>query len=165
LFTATTGAEVNRIGKTIRLVAASFLVTLALPLGYRLLSGQHEERGSNVKARILIIGDDPVLLHTRAELLRDWQITTTNSRDAAKAMLARKYDLLILSQTVQEAAAKSLLAQAAELHPKPRILAIHSGSDRQLGSPAYEVDLCNPGGLRSAVARILGHNSAASLTT
>jgi DNA-binding response OmpR family regulator len=110
-----------------------------------------------VKAWILIVGDDPILQHTRAELLRDWQIATTSSRDAGEAMLARKYDLLIFSQTVREAVAKSLIAQARQLHPSPRILTIRSGSDRQLGSPTYEVDLNNPGGLRSAVARILDH--------
>lgn len=108
-----------------------------------------------MKEWILIIGDDPVLLHTRAELLRDWQITTASSRDAAEAMLARKYDLLIFSQTVKETMARRLIAQASELDPNPRILAIRSGEDRQLGSPTYQVDLTNPGGLRSEVARIL----------
>ena len=39
-----------------------------------------------MKASILIVGDDPVLLHTRAELLRDWQIVTASSRDAEEAM-------------------------------------------------------------------------------
>jgi DNA-binding response OmpR family regulator len=119
----------------------------------------------DVKAWILIVGDDPILQHTRAELLRDWQIATTSSRDAGKAMVARKYDLLIFSQTVKEAAAKTLIAQARELHPNPRILTIRSGADRQLGSPTYEVDLNNPGGLRSAVARILDHPQQHSVTT
>jgi hypothetical protein len=118
-----------------------------------------------VKAWILIVGDDPVLLHTRAELLRDWQITTTSSRDAGEAMLARKYDLLIFSQTVEETLVRSLIAQASELHPNPRILAIHSGRDRQLGSPTYQVDLNNPGGLRSAVAGILDCYPAPSFST
>jgi DNA-binding NtrC family response regulator len=119
----------------------------------------------DVKAWILIVGDDPILQHTRAELLRDWQIATTSSRDAGKAMLARNYDLVIFSQTVQETAAKRLIAQLQELHPRPRILTIRSGSDRQLGSPTYEVDLNNPGGLRSAVARILDHPQHHSVTT
>jgi hypothetical protein len=70
-------------------------------------------------------------------------------------MRARKYDLLIFSQTVQESTARSLIDQARELCPNPRILAIRSGEDRQLGSPTYQVDLGNPGGLRSAVAEIL----------
>lgn len=80
-------------------------------------------------------------------------------------MLARNYDLVIFSQTVQETAAKRLIAQLQELHPSPRILTIRSGSDRQLGSPTYEVDLNNPGGLRSAVARILDHPQHHSVTT
>jgi DNA-binding response OmpR family regulator len=118
-----------------------------------------------VNARILIVGDDPVLLHTRAELLRDWQITTVCSRDAAEAMLAGKYDLLIFSQTVQETQARSLIARALGLHPNPRILTIRSTEQRQLGSPTYQVDLNNPGGLRSAVASLLDGFSAASLPT
>jgi len=110
-----------------------------------------------MKALILIIGDDPILLRTRAELLRDWQITTVSSRDAEEALRSRPYDLVILSQTVQETQARTLIAQAQELDPNPRILAIRSGDDRQLGSPTYQVDLNNPGGLRSAVARILDY--------
>jgi CheY-like chemotaxis protein len=122
-----------------------------------------------MKALILIIGDDPILLRTRAELLRDWQITTVSSRDAEEALRSRPYDLVILSQTVQETRARTLIAQALELDPNPRILAIRSGDDRQLGSPTYQVDLNNPGGLRSAVARILDYEQhplpAGALTT
>jgi DNA-binding response OmpR family regulator len=112
-----------------------------------------------VKERILIVGDDPVLLHTRAELLRDWQVATASSRGAREAMLARKYDLVIVSQTVNETQARSLIAQARELRPNPKILAIRSAEDRQLESPTYQVDLNNPGGLRSAVARILSYST------
>lgn len=118
-----------------------------------------------MKAWILIVGDDPILLHTRAELLRDWEITTAPSRHAEEAMRVRNYDLLILSQTVQETRAKSLIAQAMELQPNPRILAIRSEEDRQLGSPTYQVDLNNPGGLRSAVARLLEFRADAPLPT
>jgi CheY-like chemotaxis protein len=129
-----------------------------LPLSLR----QNANRELHMKALILIIGDDPILLRTRAELLRDWQITTVNSRDAAEALRSRPYDLVILSQTVQETQARSLIAQAQELHPNPRILAIRSGDDRQLGSQTYQVDLNNPGGLRSAVARILDYQTTPS---
>jgi hypothetical protein len=115
-------------------------------------------RGSNVKACILIVGDDPVLQRTRAELLRDWQITAVSSREASEAMRARNYDLLILSQTVQEPLARKLIAQARDLvcHPQElKILTISTGANQPLGLPAYQVDLCNPGGLRSAVATML----------
>jgi hypothetical protein len=146
---------------------ANYSVNLSVNLNnlLLLLVRSSMPKGGDVKAWILIVGDDPILQHTRAELLRDWQIATASSRDAGKAMLERKYDLLIFSQTVKEAVAKRLIAQARELHPKPRILTIRSGSDRQLGSPTYEVDLNNPGGLRSAVARILDQPQQHSLAT
>jgi CheY-like chemotaxis protein len=134
------------------------LALLCLPLSLR----QHANRELHMKALILIIGDDPILLRTRAELLRDWQITTVSSRDAEAALRSRPYDLVILSQTVQETQARTLIAQALELDPNPRILAIRSGEDRQLGFPTYQVDLNNPGGLRSAVARILDYETAPS---
>ncbi len=108
-----------------------------------------------MKASILIVGDDPVLLHTRAELLRDWQIVTASSRGAEAAMRARVYDLLIFSQTVQEKVVRSLIDQARQLQPESRILTIRSAEDRHLGSPTYQVELNNPGGLRSAVSKIL----------
>ena len=47
-------------------------------------------KGGNVKAWILIVGDDPILLHTRAELLRDWQITTALSRHAGRSNAGTK---------------------------------------------------------------------------
>jgi CheY-like chemotaxis protein len=119
------------------------------------LWAQKNDEGANVKARILIVGDDPVLLRTRAELLRDWQITAVSSREAPEAMRARNYDLLILSQTVHEPRARKLIAQARELVCHPRILTISTGANQTLGLPAYQVDLCNPGGLRSAVAKML----------
>lgn len=117
-----------------------------------------------MKAWILIVGDDPVLLHSRAQLLRDWHITTASSRNAAEALRAREYDLLIFSQTVHERFARALIAIAQEVHPNSSILAIRSGDDRRLGSATYQVDLGNPGGLRAAVAEILerrpGHPSS-----
>ena len=108
-----------------------------------------------MKATILIVGDDPILLHTRAELLRDWHIAAASSREAKEAILARPYELLIFCQTVQEKVVRSLIDQALDLHPECRILTIRSAEERHLGSPSYQVELNNPGGLRSTVAKIL----------
>ena len=108
-----------------------------------------------MKASILIVGDDPVLLHTRAELLRDWRIASASSREAEQAIRARPYELLILCQTVQEKVGRSLIDQALHLHPECRILTIRSAEERHLGSQTYQVELNNPGGLRSTVAKIL----------
>jgi hypothetical protein len=112
-------------------------------------------RRPRLTASILIVGDDPVLLHTRAELLRDWQIVTASSREAEEAILARTYDLLIFSKTAQEKVVRGLIDQARQLRPGSRMLAIRSGEEWQAGLPTYQVELNNPGGLRSAVAKIL----------
>jgi hypothetical protein len=115
----------------------------------------HVEKEANVNASILIVGDDPVLSHTRAELLRDWRIATASSREAKEAIVARSYELLIFCQTVQAKVVRSLIDQALQMHPECRILTIRSAEARHLGSPTYQVELNNPGGLRSAVAKIL----------
>ena len=56
-------------------------------------------------AAILIVGDDPVLLQTRADLLREWQVSTSTSRQAFQAIHAAVYDLLIICQTVSDSTA------------------------------------------------------------
>jgi hypothetical protein len=59
---------------------------------------------------------------------------------------------------VQEPLARKLIARARELvcHPQElKILTISTGADQPLGLPSYQVDLFNPGGLRSAVATML----------
>lgn len=118
-----------------------------------------------MKERILIVGDDPILLRTRADMLRDWQTTAVSSREAPEAILTRNYDLLIFSQTVHELLARKLIAQALKLNPDSRILSIYAGEDRKLGSSAYQVDLCNPGGLRLAVASVLAQPTDARNVT
>jgi DNA-binding NtrC family response regulator len=109
-----------------------------------------------MKEWILIIEDRPVLLQTRNELLQDWQIVTASSRDAGEAIQARAYDLLIFSQTVREATANSLISRARALNPQLNVIAISAEEqERSLAPATYRVDLSNPNGLRTAVARLL----------
>jgi hypothetical protein len=42
-----------------------------------------------------ILGDDPILLETRAHLLQDWRVSTTTSKGSVKAIRAKFYDLII----------------------------------------------------------------------
>jgi DNA-binding NtrC family response regulator len=111
-----------------------------------------------VKERIFLVGDDdPVLLRTRVCMLEDWQTTTANTREAEAAINARPFDLLIIGQTVPDETAKSLIALANKLQPPATTLVICgiAGSDRDFGTATYRIDLTNPGGFRSAVARLL----------
>jgi len=114
-----------------------------------------------VKERILIVGDDAVLLRTRSCLLQDWQITTASCREAEKAIKAQAYDLMIFGQTVPDETAKTLIAVASELHPPSSSLLLCSagGQDRCFGSASYKIDLRNPGGFRAAVEKLLDSRS------
>jgi DNA-binding NtrC family response regulator len=116
-----------------------------------------------MKEWILIVGDRPVLLQTRTELLQNWQIVTASSRNAGDAIQARAYDLLIFSQTVLEDTANSLISRARAVNPQLNVIAISAEEqERSLASATYGVDLSNPNGLRIAVARLLsmsGQNS------
>lgn len=106
---------------------------------------------------ILIVGEDEMLSYTRAQLLREWKPATIGPTDAPEAIRAHSYDLLIFCQTVQEATARKLIAQANELNPGVKVLAI-SDQERRFGSPTVTVDLYNPARLRTVVAKLLSSN-------
>jgi hypothetical protein len=111
----------------------------------------------NVKERIFVVGDDPVLNKTRVCMLKDWQTTAANTAEAKEAIKAHAFDLLIFGQTVPDETAKNLIALANKLHPPATSLVIcaATGRDRHFGTATYRIDLSNPGGFRSSVARLL----------
>jgi DNA-binding NtrC family response regulator len=109
-----------------------------------------------MKEWVLIVEDRPVLLQTRTELLQNWQIVTTSSRDAGEAIQARAYDLVIFSQTVLEETANSLISRARAVNPQLNVIAISAeDQERSLALATYRVDLSDPEGLRIAVAQLL----------
>jgi DNA-binding NtrC family response regulator len=90
-----------------------------------------------VKERIFLVGDDdPVLIKTRVCMLKDWQTTTANTREAEAGIKAKAFDLLIIGQTVPDEAAKNLIALANKLHPPATSLVICAiaGVDRHFGT-------------------------------
>ena len=107
-------------------------------------------------AGIVIVGDDAVLLETRARLLRDWPVLVTTSKHAAKAIGSNTYDLMIFCQTISDETAQTLINQARELNPAVRALAIHMpGQERDVDAELYEIQLQNPGRLPRVVACLL----------
>jgi DNA-binding response OmpR family regulator len=111
-------------------------------------------------AGILIVGDDEMLLETRARLLRDWQVSVNTSRLAAESIESIAYDLIIFCQTVPDQAAQMLINQARELNPTVKTLALHvSGQEREIGADLYEIQLQNPGRLLTVVDRLLQPSS------
>jgi hypothetical protein len=109
-----------------------------------------------MKARILIVGEDEMLSYTRAELLREWGVVTTDSVGALAAMRVRRYDLLIFCQTMPDSTARTMIAEANELYPGIKSLAIcEEWQDRELDALRHTVEPTNPESLRMTVASIL----------
>jgi DNA-binding NtrC family response regulator len=110
-----------------------------------------------LKASVLIVGDDPHLLRTYAELLPEWQVATARPSEAEEAIRAFAFDLLIISQIVSETAARILLALAINVHPQPKVLVVGQyHREWYLGSAAfYTVNSIHPCKLQTAVATLL----------
>jgi DNA-binding response OmpR family regulator len=107
-------------------------------------------------AAILIVGDDPALLGTRADLLKAWQVSTTSSRQAAEEIRSRAYDLIILCQTIPDETAQTLIHLAREMNPAVKAVAIHvSGQERNVDAELYEIQLQNPGYFLDVVGRLM----------
>ena len=107
-------------------------------------------------AAILIVGDDPVLLQTRADLLREWQVSTSTSQQAFQAIRASAFDLLIVCQTVSDNTAAQLIDKAREINPDVQALAIAQvHQERNLNVELFEVQLNDPDRLRRIVTRLL----------
>jgi DNA-binding response OmpR family regulator len=111
-------------------------------------------------AAILIIGDDPMLLETRADLLRNWRVATATSQDAAESIRSNARDLIIFCQTIPDVAVEELIRRAREINPHVLVLAMsHIGQERNVDAELYEVQLTDPDRLRRTVARILPTSS------
>ncbi len=109
-----------------------------------------------MKGEILIVGDDPALLQTRADLLKAWQVSTTTSRRAVEEIRSKVYGLLILCQTIPDETAQALIYRARGFNPTVKTLAIHlSGQERNVEAELYEIQLQNPGGFLDVVAHIM----------
>jgi CheY-like chemotaxis protein len=105
---------------------------------------------------ILIVGDDPMLLQTRAELLREWQVSTSTSQRAFQAVQAAAYNLLIICQTVSDTVAGQLIDKARQMNPYVLTLAFSQvDQERKLNAELFEVRLSDPGRLRRVVTDLL----------
>jgi hypothetical protein len=110
-----------------RAIFVCSLVVLFSALG----SGNFE--GRQVQAAILLIGEYPALLTTRAQLLREWQTSTTDSTAAAQALRERRYDLLIFCQSIRGSTVQILIAHAKTLYPDIMVLALSYAGEQRPG--------------------------------
>ena len=95
-----------------------------------------------MKERILLVGEDPDLLATRALLLSDWETEIKDSNSAIAAVQAETFDVIIVGQLVTASSARLLIAAAQKRKPAPTILAIRNpGDEAALAVETHFVDL------------------------
>ena len=82
-----------------------------------------------MKERILLVGEDPDLLATRALLLSHWETEIKNSRSAIAALQTETFDVVIVGQLVTAANARLLIDAAQKQEAAPEILAIRDPED------------------------------------
>jgi CheY-like chemotaxis protein len=105
-------------------------------------------KGRQMKAAILIIGDDLALLETRAALLKAWHVSTTSAEHAIEAIRSTAHDLIIFCQTIPDATAQTLIDHAREMNPNVATLALkHPAQERTLDAELFEVQITKPGRL------------------
>jgi DNA-binding NtrC family response regulator len=106
---------------------------------------------------ILLVGEDPLLLRTRAMLLSDWQVSTGQTREAQELLQSRSFDAVILGQLVPAGKVAELIELSKSLRPAPAILLIRYPEDRT----SFDVETHttdqhqSPGWLRERVAALL----------
>ncbi len=95
-----------------------------------------------MRSRILLVGEDSMLLATRALLLKEWGPMTVGAREAGDALRAQRYDVVILGQLVPVESARALIEQARSQNPPPAILAIrNTGEGIDLGVETHITNL------------------------
>jgi DNA-binding NtrC family response regulator len=107
-------------------------------------------------AEILIVGDDPVLLETRTNSLKAWQVSTTSPEQAVEEFRSKFYDLIIFCQTIPEETSRTLIDQVHKLDPTVKTLAMRvSGPEHDVDADLYGVLFEQPNRLRNLVAFLL----------
>ena len=95
-----------------------------------------------MRERILLVGEDRVLLETRAFLLFEWETCIADTHGAVAAIQAESFDLVIVGQLVKARDAHLIISSAQAREPAPAILAIRSSGDADaLGVDTHQVDL------------------------
>jgi DNA-binding response OmpR family regulator len=113
------------------------------------------------KARILLVGDDPTLLQTRALILKDWETVSSTSAEALSAVHSGSFDIIVVGQTVPTGLALEIISAAEALTPSAHVIAIRFPDDESdLGVETHTTDLgAHPSWLRERVAFLLAKRS------
>jgi hypothetical protein len=107
--------------------------------------------------KILLIGDDALLIKTRALVLSEWSPVTATSLEAPDVLAKQRFELVIIGQSVSEDRVASLLKQVSSANTHPRLLLLRfPGELNRFMVETHDVQLLlDPRWLRNRVTEIL----------
>jgi hypothetical protein len=109
-----------------------------------------------MKASILLVGDDLLLLRTRALLLAQWRTEIVTSSESLRVLSTRQFDIVIIGQLVPAKTALAIIEASKALYPIPSLMAIRFPGDELQGIESHTAGSADsPRWLRECVARIL----------
>jgi hypothetical protein len=115
------------------------------------------------KARILLVGEYPPLLDTRALILKDYDCESASSHNSLATLQTGSFDVIVIGQSVSGEKALEIVKAAQAVDPIPQMIAIRFEEDgTALGIEIHKVNFGeNPGWLRHRVAFLLAERRAA----
>jgi CheY-like chemotaxis protein len=115
------------------------------------------------KARILLVGDYPALLETRALILKDWETASADSSGALSTIHSGSFDVILIGQSISVGMAIEIIAAAKASNPPSHVIVIRfPEDDTDFGVETHKTDLgAHPSWLRERVAFLLAKRSTA----
>lgn len=112
--------------------------------------------------RVLLVGDDEMILDTRALLLQPLETVKSRSSGALTALLSQSFSVVIIGQTVPEPIAQELILAAKTIDPPPALIAIRfPGEEVGRGVETYETGSWqSPSWIKERVMALLNERSA-----
>jgi DNA-binding NtrC family response regulator len=109
-----------------------------------------------MNAKILLVGDDLVLLTTRAMLLAEWHTEIASSAASLHILSVKAFDLIIIGQLVPAETAMQLIEKSKSMNPVPSLMAIRFPGDEVDGIVSYPTSSAtSPRWFRDCVSRLL----------
>ncbi|MBX6360718.1 MAG: hypothetical protein IRZ03_11635 [Acidobacterium ailaaui] len=104
-----------------------------------------------MSARILLVGNDPQLLVTRAAVVHTrWQSKAADPEDTLKALREDTFHIVVLCHTIEQPQAAILAEKIHRLFPTVRLLALET----TLGSADYIRELGQKYNIATGVASV-----------
>ena len=114
--------------------------------------------------RVLLVGDDEVILETRALLLQPLQTVKTSSSDARDILLSQSFDVVIIGQSVAAPSADAIISAAKGLENPPALIAIRFPDEPvDVDVEVHETNSWrSPGWLKERVMELLAQRTSQS---